>query len=290
MNLSDRIEQDLAARLAADQPLPFRLTLSDLARHYGVSAMPVRQAVERLVDAGHLLRQDNGRLEAAAGRPSVPSVAAPQLAGTDLTDDIDQRITGDVVLRCLTSDTHYLREAAVAERFGVGRTVVRRVLGRLAGQGVIEHVPRCGWRVRPLGEKDMLDYLEIREMLELKAMELAMPRLDREVLRDCLDGNRPGGKDRPTKLDNRLHREWIAKSENRYIADFFEHNGAFYAAIFDHAALEPGATARMARQHRDILNALLADDLPRAQAALTTHIRSQQPNVARLMSHLNGKA
>jgi len=286
MTLSERIEHDLAAMIDSGKPLPFRLTLSGIAQHYGVSAMPVRHAVDRLVERDVLSRLGNGRLEGRGGTPDVhhQDVAVPATA--PIGDDIDQRISNAVIKRCLTCDTHYLREIEVAQAFGVGRTVVRRILGHLAGQGVIEHVPRCGWRVRPCGEKDMLDYLDIREILELKALEIAAPVLDHAVLQNCMENNQPGRPGQPAILDDSLHREWIDRSENRYIIDFFERNAAFYIAIFDHAAIDPLAADRMAQQHQAILSALLSGDVHEAKAALSNHIRSQQPNVAKLLSEM----
>ncbi|XAL99679.1 GntR family transcriptional regulator [Phycisphaeraceae bacterium D3-23] len=285
MTLSDRIQRELVVLLAGSDPLPFKLTLTAISSHFGVSPMPVRQAVGELIDQGLLRKQANGRIEV-----DLVAVAALDSVDVDLIGEpdgsIEQRITDAVVVRSLTRDEHYLREAEAAEQFGIGRTVVRRVFGQLAGQGLLTRVPRCGWLVRPYREKDMLDYLDIRETLEVKAMRLARDRLDPAVLQTYLEGNDPGGRGRTVQLDNRLHAYWIEQSNNRYIIDFFANHGTFYNALFDYAALEPNATQAMARQHIEILEALIASDLRGAAKALTRHIRAQQPNTAKMIDHL----
>lgn len=286
MTLAQRIEREMVALLADENPLAFKLTLSGISSHFGVSPMPVRRAVDELIGQGLLRKGANGRLE-----PVAEAIAALEHVDVEVDAEVGQdpvgdRITDEVILRSLTREAHYLREAATAEQFGVGRTVVRRVFGRLSGQGMLRHVPRCGWRVRPYREKDMLDYLDVRETLEIKAMRIARDRLDPAVLEDFRSRNDPGGRGRPVLLDNRLHAYWIQQSGNRYIQEFFEQHGDFYSALFDYAALEPSANREMARQHIEILDALLAGDLPTARRALARHIRSQQPNLVKLIDQL----
>ena len=57
----------------------------------------------------------------------------------------------------------------------MGRTAIRQAFLQLAGRGLIVHVPRCGWRVRTFDEGDLAAYLEVREVLENKALSLARP-------------------------------------------------------------------------------------------------------------------
>lgn len=284
--LSDRIERDLVVLLADDNPLPFKLTLTGISQHFGVSPMPVRQAVDALLVQGLLHKQSNGRLEVDGEAVAAMEQVIVDGDEGERPDPIEQQIADDIVLRSLTREEHYLREAAAADRFGVGRTVVRRVFGHFAGQGLLRHVPRCGWLVRPYREKELLDYLDIRETLEVKALRLARDRLDPAVLEEYRAGNDPGGRGRPVQLDNRLHGYWIEQSGNRYIQDFFKAHAPFYTALLDFAALEPSAHRAMARQHIEVLDALLARDYRAATKALVRHIRAQQPNVAKLIEQV----
>ena len=160
---------------------------------------------------------------------------------------------------------------------------MRQVLSRLAGVGLIEHVPRCGWKVRTFREKDMLDYLQTRELLELQAMKLARPKFVKAELQQLLDGNTTGDNQQHAELDNDLHAYWINRCDNWYIQDFFARHGAFFTALFDFAALGEQIKAEMAQEHRDILECLIQEDWQGAEQALIKHIRDQVRNVMSIL-------
>jgi DNA-binding GntR family transcriptional regulator len=279
--ISQYIRVDLLSRLGGEGAAAVDLSLGALARHYGVSMTPVREALRALVAEGVLERQSNGAVRAGLSRlPRTPEVPEPP-AGSEA---LEAGLAAEVIARSLRGESDYLREEATAQRFGVGRTAIRQALGRLAGRGLIVHVPRCGWRIRPFDADDLDAYLQVREILELKALDLARPRLDPAVLRRMLVGNKP---DRlHPSLDNDIHAYLITTSGNAYIRDFFERQGPYYTSLLDFAAPETHLVAVMARQHRAILRALIARDWASARRELARHIRAQRPIMRRLMAGL----
>lgn len=284
--VTDTIKQDLAHQIQTLSELPFKLTLGAIAKYYNVSLTPIRQVVEDLVEQHILLRKPNGRLE-RTNQPSVDDAHAfdkPFDKPINLNSDLDLLLTNYIVQLSLKNHDEYLREEATAKKYNTGRTVMRQVLSRLAGVGLIEHVPRCGWKVRTFREKDMLDYLETREMLEIKALKLARPSFVKEELQRLLDGNITGEKQGDAELDNDLHAYWINRCGNWYIQDFFNRHGTFFTALFDFAALGEEIKAEMAQEHRDILECLLVENWQGAEKALVKHIRDQIKNVLKLMS------
>jgi DNA-binding GntR family transcriptional regulator len=286
MTLASLIRDDLSARITTRRELPLPLTLASLARHYGVSHTPVRVALRDLVARRYLEKNKQGRLYAP--RRPAPAGRRTRLGPQpSLTPNHDRAIAAELIERSLRGETAYIREQSAAEKFGVGRTVIRQVFSRLAGQGLLEHVPRCGWRVRRFDEADMAAYLEIRETLELKALDLARPRLVRTELEEMLSGNRRAARGSRPRLDNRLHSYLIEKSQNRYIQEFFARHGVYYTTLFDHAALGAALVARMARQHRAILRPMLDGRWALARRALARHIRFQRPIVARLLAQVD---
>jgi DNA-binding GntR family transcriptional regulator len=279
VTLAAFIHEDLRARILGGT-LTGKVTLRDLSQGYGVSLTPVREAVQALVRDKVLRKDESGRL---AISPSPPR--SGRASATPRPQDWHQVIARDLMRRSLRGEADFLREEAMAERHGVGRTVLRHVFSRLAGAGMLEHVPRRGWRVRPFREEDMHAYLEVRELLEVKALDLARPRLDPKVLERILEKDRPSA-GVASEVDTELHPYLIETCRNRFIQDFFRRHGAYYTTLFYYAALGASAVSEMARQHREILADLLDRRWDRARAALALHIRDQAPVMKRMMARL----
>jgi len=284
MKLAERVYEDLSSRIESKEPLPCKLTFSALAKLYSVSLTPVRTAVKRLVSEGYLVALDNGRLQVSGDPPARRR--SKKVLPLEPPKDYEAIIQADIIRMSLVGDSRYIREAAAAAKYGIGRTVLRPIFSRLAGKGLLEHVPRCGWRVREFDKSDLGDFLEMREALELKALEKARPKLKKEVLQQFLEGNRSRGDMQMGALNNNLHSYWIKLSGNRYIIDFFERQALYYTTLFDYAAPEAHVVVEMAGQHCEILEALIEDRWTDARKALMRHIRDQKPVVEQLMEQI----
>ncbi|MES2460227.1 MAG: GntR family transcriptional regulator, partial [Armatimonadota bacterium] len=286
----DAIEEDLRAAIHEGRELPIPLSLPRLAKHYDVSLTPVRLAVNALLKQQILLKSPNGRL---CVHPSASktfqrerrkgAIAQEVSSETTWAASLAERLTEEILRRSLRRDTEYLREEAVAQQMGVGRTVLRQAFNRLAGEGLLEHIPRRGWRVRIFDEKDMAAYLEARESLERTALTLARPYLHKADLEAMLAGNTPVSSEEAPQLNNDLHAYLIEKSGNPYIQDFFARHGRYWATLFDFAAPETHVLRDVAHQHRTILTALLQEDWEAADQALSKHIQAQRAIVHQLM-------
>ncbi len=281
------IKEDLKARLRAGDGLPEKLTLAALADHYQVSFTPVRQALQELIDEQVLRKEPNGRMSVTAAARFGPFSDLPLPEPPPPAAEIESALAGEIIQMSLRGETDYLREEATAERFGIGRTVLRQMLNRLAGKGLVEHLPRRGWQVRRFNEAEMIAYLQVRESLELKALDLARPHIAKADLKRMLRGNRPEPGRDADRLDNYLHRYLIEKAANRYIKEFFDRHGLYFSMLFDYAAPEANVVRSMAKQHRAILRAMLRGDWAAARKALVHHIRSQRPVVQRLLRQVS---
>ncbi|TWT34845.1 GntR family transcriptional regulator [Blastopirellula retiformator] len=284
MSLSERIVEELSDRIHSREGLPEPFSIASVARLFDVSASPVRTAFDQLVEEGLLVRDATGRLTPNPDRKAKRRVQRSEPREPAL----EVRIREFIIRRSLAGDDSFLREEATAEMFRVSRTVLRHWLGKLAGQGFIEHVPRRGWRSRLFLPQDLEHYSEVREALELMALRTVRAQLDAEFLQEMLDGNQPAADGTP-QLDNRLHAYWIDLSGNHYIRDFFERHGLFHAAIFDLATTETAAVEEMAEQHRLILQALIEKNWKKVETVLTKHIRSQIPRVERMLEEIRAE-
>ncbi|MEN1678828.1 MAG: GntR family transcriptional regulator [Planctomycetota bacterium] len=284
MKVSDYITEDLRGLVETGQPLPYSLTLTAIAEHYNVSLTPVRHATARLIDCGVLRKTDRGRLEVAI-EPLKNGAKPPEGRPLQLVD-IEDRVRTDLIAMSLRGHSGFVREEWSAEKYGIGRTALRPILSRLAGAGLIEKAPRRGWRIHPFNAADLADFIEVRELLELRALRLARRRLDPAILTGYLERNQQAARDGTLSLDNDLHRYWVDLSGNRYIREFFLRDAVYYRTVFDFATPEARLVSEMAEQHCAVLKALLAKDWTGAAKQLGIHIRAQQSIVETLVSKL----
>ncbi len=274
MLITTYIKDDLTARLRSGQALPTQLTIDALSEHYNVSFSPVRTAIAELIDEGLVVKGPNRRLIVVP----QPKRAARSIKSPELPLDPFTIISSDLLKLSLKGEAIFLREEATAEKYGISRSAIRSILHRLAGEGVLDHVPRRGWRLRPFRQDDLQAFIEVREVLELKALDLARPKLDVADLQGMLDTNHlpTTSCDKP-QVDESLHQYLIVKAGNSYIRDFFERQGRYYRLLFRWEDHEPAVALETIRQHRCILEALLEKDWSTAKKALSHHILNNHP-------------
>ena len=277
MSIASYIKDDLAARLKSGRDLSAQLTLDSLAEYYDVSFTPVRTAVSELIDEGLLEKGPNRRLMAPAvsskrnGRSSRQKPPKPPRDSFEI-------ISRDLVHLSLQGEPVYLREEATAEKYDISRSAIRNILHRLAGEGMLDHIPRRGWRLQPFRQDDLQAFIEVREVLELKALTLAQPKLVAAHLQRMLNANVVAESDGiAPAIDESLHEYFMAAAGNVYITDFFKRHRRFYRLLFEWEDHDRATAVETVRQHRAILTALLEDDWSKAHRALSHHILDQHP-------------
>lgn len=77
-----------------------------------------------------------------------------------------------------------LAEEQLAERFGISRTPVREALRRLNEEGLVETVPRCGFRVCRPEPAEIEALFDCRARIEPLALELAWGKIPADRLRE----------------------------------------------------------------------------------------------------------
>jgi DNA-binding GntR family transcriptional regulator len=75
-----------------------------------------------------------------------------------------------------------ISEAALAKELGISRTPVGEAIRQLAGEGLVEQVPRYGTIVRPIDRRELLELYEMREALESYAAARAAEHMSQETL------------------------------------------------------------------------------------------------------------
>ncbi|WP_242022567.1 GntR family transcriptional regulator [Gimesia chilikensis] len=282
LTLTKYIKADLIARLSRDELSSDALTLAALSDHYQVSVTPIYHAINELIEEGYLYREKNRRLCVNQEKMSDAQTAAksPQPAPPE---DHFKRITDDLLTMSLNGESVFLREMASAKKYDISRTSLRNIFNRLAGDGMLEHVPRRGWKLRSFNQHDLDAFIEVRVVLELKALDLAKESLDKRVLQKILDGNQvPETDEEPLQIDNSLHEYLIKQSDNYYIISFFDRHGRYFDLLFLWESNDRDAAIQEIQQHQRILSALINEDWTSARKELELHLRSNHPVLSQL--------
>lgn len=182
-----------------------------------------------------------------------------------------------------------LQEIALAERYGVSRGPVREALRRLSSDGLVVLTPRRGARLRPIVPHDFLSAYQVREVLEVLAVQLAVPRL---TAGDCDEL-----KSRYGELEKCAHAGDMTaffKANNAFHYFFVEHSGngplqLAYQPVIDlvhryqrRTLSLRGKIDTVLTYHREIYEAARTGDVHTAVERTRDHIRLR-------VGHLGGE-
>ncbi len=93
----------------------------------------------------------------------------------------------EAILRGDLKPGERLMELQLAAKLGVSRTPIREAIRMLQQEGLAVTIPRRGAEVAGMTEKDMEDVLQIREALEILAVQLASEKVTDEQVEELAD-------------------------------------------------------------------------------------------------------
>ena len=174
-----------------------------------------------------------------------------------------------------------IREDLLAESVNMSRTPVREAISQLTTEGFIVSLPRKGLFCASVTGEEMLDFLKLREALEVLAVQECIERAsDEEISRldtilgeyeqALLSRTRPEASD----LDSRFHISIAELSKNKKLIRFIAEISDFMylARTQERPELTHGEKEMSIQQHRSILEAIRERDIPRAVEAMRTNI------------------
>ena len=229
-------------------------------------------------------RTPGKRAEHSRTNPPKPAAVRRPVISPRLTDTAYTAIKGDI-LECRFVPGEEVTERQLGARYGIGKAPLREALVRLVHEGLVQSIPRSGYRVTPVTIQDVQDIFALRLLLEPAAARLAAGRIDERVLTQlnepCLAGYTPG--DRSSESDFlRANREFhvaIANaSGNRRLARVLEHLLEGTERLFHMGLAVRDRTDEMRHEHETLMSALLAADGDAAAKATV-----DQVNAARKM-------
>jgi GntR family transcriptional regulator, rspAB operon transcriptional repressor len=200
---------------------------------------------------------------------------------------IYRRLRGEV-LSCALLPGQQLQERDLVARFRVSKSPIRDALLKLEEQGLVEILPRRGYRVTRIDAGGARDMYGLRHLFERECAALLIDAAPDAVL-DGLEAFRsaPASRDLPDWIAyNRSFHVYIAAHcgnalLGRLAQDLIEHfDRLTYLSVTRSAEMSLDAYVR---EHGAIIDAIQARDKPLAAALLGSHIeRSRRRVLGRL--------
>lgn len=169
----------------------------------------------------------------------------------------------------------------LAEKLGVSRTPVNNALSLLAKEGFLDFTPNQGYTVHQITKEEADALYEIREILEVAAIDKIIANLTPEKLKQLERKEKSFEQAVVEKisrgrffLDQEYHAGIVEMSGNMYLADYFRE---VYQRIFLRHRISPlrGERAVAAPiEHHEIFEAIKQRDVVRAHQAISNHVRA----------------
>ncbi|SMB90685.1 transcriptional regulator, GntR family [Deinococcus hopiensis KR-140] len=172
-----------------------------------------------------------------------------------------------------------LGEVELGDRLGVSRTPIREALMRLMQDGLLVSEANKGVRVRTVSAAEARDTYVVREEFDGLAAALAAQAHtseDAELLRAALNTlQTAAGNDyrRQTRLDLAFHSAVTLAAHNAALVEIAR-GLEQRVALIKHQTRTYNAHPDTARQHANILEAVLARDIGAAREAARLHVRT----------------
>lgn len=180
-----------------------------------------------------------------------------------------------------------LRQNEIAGRFGVSTTPVREAFAQLQAEGLVRVDPHRGAVVFHPTVEDLLEYYEIREVLESLAVARAIPHLTPALGRDLNElierMRRTREARRWVKLNDEFHLRLYASADRPHLTALIGNlrdASTPYIHMFVASQKPSGQTND---EHRQILDACLRGDEEAAQRAIRNHLRHAATELAKFL-------
>lgn len=173
-----------------------------------------------------------------------------------------------------------------AEELGVSRSMVRQVLTILVKEELLIMIPRNGFYVREITEKEIEEIYDIRKVLETHAVKSAVPRNSNSnitKMEETFNKAKENLKRKDTKslveIDIQLHELIIKNCNNSHIEkiiDKFKNLVNFYRFADQH---EINRATELYFEHYEIFKAIKSRDIESAAELMSNHIENSKKHI-----------
>ncbi|MFW2490016.1 GntR family transcriptional regulator [Clostridium chromiireducens] len=189
------------------------------------------------------------------------------------------------ILNLKIKDGDFLTLAELADKYSVSKTPVRDALGALEIQGYLKSLPRKGYLVKPVTQRNIRESFQMRFIFEKAAVNLAVKVADDLELESILqlamkfpDGSQKGNIAEFNELNDMFHMSIIRAAHNSLLIEMSEGimENLSRILMMDSKNLE---FINEKEEHIKIAKALIARDSKKAEELITEHITHLEARV-----------
>jgi DNA-binding GntR family transcriptional regulator len=185
------------------------------------------------------------------------------------------------ILKSLFLPGDPLPEETIASMLGISRTPLRKAITRLAYEGLVELETGKIARVARYTEQDLVNFLKLREVLEVFSAEQAVPFVTDaflSALEESVHEQRAAMENADfysyIELDSQFHVMIAEITQNQKLKEFIEQiNTHLHRYLILSGTLEDSVPEAL-QEHEEIIQALKDRDVSRAGAAMRRHIKN----------------
>ncbi|AXE19565.1 GntR family transcriptional regulator [Runella rosea] len=196
-----------------------------------------------------------------------------------LANKVYSELRKKILSNQLVSGTR-LKEDIWAKRLDVNRMAVREALTRLLGEQLIETGEKGGYFVKSMSVEDVRQIRELREILELGAIRLAIQKIDEkgiqkleEICNDFTSMVERGYFGGACEADVKFHETLIDTAQNDKLKDIYEiSNIPLFHQKLGKSQTHMDDYELTDQEHRQLLKAIKEKDVKLAEETLTKHL------------------
>lgn len=213
------------------------------------------------------------------------------LSNNTLVDISYQNIRKDITEEYLPAGKK-ISLCDLCTRYGVSTTPIKQALNRLITEGLVESIPRKGWRVKPFSWNDVDELFELRLMMELnfaaqatiavKTGSMLQTKFEQNLQENlALVQNYNTAEEffRTYELDQQFHELFILSSGNSTALRIYKSlNSHSYAAYLFGKQPRP-QTINGILEHQAIYKSMQEGNLEMVRSLLESHIENARKKI-----------
>lgn len=198
---------------------------------------------------------------------------------TDGNKSLSKMIAKDITAQIITGELNpgdKLVEKEYAEVYGTSRAPVREAVYLLTTEGLVERIPRRGAVVKEYTNDDIFDLLQIRNMLEMMAVERIMIHgPDQKILNEMKDNIKKMKLETAiysyTKLNHSFHMCIVRMSRSKSILETYSRLGWPLLRIQNLSFSQEGNIQKSVAEHEEIYELIKKQKMEELIKLLSEH-------------------